>query len=51
MLSGVSKVHPKSSLLKICYELIFLTASAEGGPWASDCVWHKKKNNGGMMDP
>ena len=26
---------------------VFLTAIAEGGPWASDCVWHKKNENDG----
>ena len=32
--------------IPFCF-LVFLTAIAEGGPWASDCAWQKKKNNEG----
>ena len=39
----VKIISNKYSYLK----LVFLTAIAEGGPWASDCAWQKKNNEGG----
>ena len=30
---------------------VFLTAINEGGPWASDCVWHEEEEGGRREGP